>query len=72
MTRKLYAEDYLYLIQAKYEGKKILCKDDQRIIPWCELVQDFMIYEMDNYDSIFDYIDANVLGPNGNCELINK
>lgn len=69
MRRKLFAEDYLYLVLAKYENKKLYNNDIGRFMEWEEVVEDYMMYGLEDYSSIFDYINENLLGPNSNCEL---
>ena len=68
MERKLYMEDYLFLLEAAYEGKEIYCKDAGRVLTWEEIAEDFMTYSLDEC-SIFEYVNDNLLAPNSNCEL---
>lgn len=68
MERKLYAEDYVFLLKGAYEGKEIYCNDIGRVLTWEEIAEDFMTYSYGEY-SIFDYVNHNLLGQNSNCEL---
>ena len=71
MERKLYAEDYVYLLKGAYEGKQIYCKDINRFLTWEEVAEDFMTYGNGEY-SIFEYVNENLLAKNSNCQLIKK
>lgn len=68
MERKLYMEDYVFLLKGAYEGKEIFCKDANRVLTWEEIAEDFMTYGYGDY-SIFDYVNHNLLSRNSNCEL---
>ena len=68
MERKLFAEDYVFLLEKGYEGKEIYCKDMNRSLTWEEVAEDFMTYGYGEY-TIFDYVNHNLLGQNSNCEL---
>ena len=68
MERKLYIEDYIFLLESAYEGKEIYCKDAGRVLSWEEIAEDFMTYSLDMC-SIFEYVNDVLLGQNSNCEL---
>ena len=61
-------EDYMNLLKIKFEGKEIFNKDENRIMSWEEVAEDFITYEDYENESIIDYV-YNLTDRNSNCEF---
>lgn len=60
------------LLEKAYKGKKLYCLDTKMIIDWEMFVLDFIEYEQPYYKDILEYVENNILSPNGNCILIEE
>ena len=65
MEKEINAE----ILKEKYDGKVLDNLDSRTIISWENIIKDFKEFG-EGFESIYIYINENLLGKNGNCELI--
>ena len=65
MEKEINAE----ILKEKYDGKVLYNLDSRTIVSWENIIKDFKEFG-EGFESIYTYINENLLGKNGNCELI--